>query len=523
MKSKSLRKAAACFLAVLVIAGLSPIPSFAAEVAVTNLVVDPVVITPIITIPAVPTDFTGELVHSSSKSTVTVHLEWSDNSFNESGFKIQRKGISETTFQTVATVKSSVESYEDTFNKSVGAVDYRICAYNSAGDSAYASDIVTITYSFPTAALNLQAFAGAGPDVSLISLTWQEADPEAVDYYELYKKVSGGTYSIFATTSALSFNDFAVEQGKTYYYKVNTVGYYGEFMSGEASTSVPVTAPKTPTNFSMMTLSTNSLKLAWNDTSYNEDGFNILWTLNGVAQTPFQAGKDTTSFSIMSLLNGTYTIKLEAFNSAGTSSYASQVLSFTVPLMEEEATDAAIEGDIDFDTASDWAVDEIQKAYDLDLTTDRVLMNFQKNITREEFCEIAVKLYEALSGKNAKAAIDNPFDDTTNPYVLKAFELGIVKGTSDTAFSPGNPITRQEICVMIYRTLKADDSSLSAGSSSVQFADQSQIASWAMDAVRFANENGIMKGTGGNKISPLNNTTREQAIVLLERTYESFE
>jgi fibronectin type 3 domain-containing protein len=523
MKKKSFQKAAACFLSVLMIVGLSPIPSFAAEFAVTNLVVDPVitpVITPIVTVPAVPSDFTGKLVHSSSKSAVAVHLEWTDNSLNESGFKIQRKGISETTFQTVATVKSSIESYEDTFNKSVGAVDYRICAYNSAGDSAYSSDIVTITYSFPTAALNLQAFAGAGPDVSLISLSWQEADPEAVDYYELYKKVSGGTYAIFATASALSFNDFAVEQGNTYYYKVNTVGYYGEFMSDEASTTVPVTVPKTPTNFSMTTLSGNSVKLVWNDTSYNEDGFSILWTLNGVAQTPFQAGENATSFTIMSLLDGSCTIKLKAFNSAGSSEYATQVLSFTVPLMEEEATDAAI----DFDTASDWAVDEIQKAYDLDLTTDRVLKNFQKNITREEFCEIAVKLYEALSGKIAKAAIDNPFDDTTNTYVLKAFELGIVKGTSDTAFSPSNPITRQEICVMIYRTLKADDPSLNVGASSAaQFADQNQIASWAIDSVRFANENGIMKGTGGNKISPLNNTTREQAIVLLERTFESFE
>lgn len=32
----------------------------------------------------------------------------------------------------------------------------------------------------------------------------------------------------------------------------------------------------------------------------------------------------------------------------------------------------------------------------------------------------------------------------------------------------------------------------------------------------------IMRGVGNNTINPLGNTTREQAIALVKRTYESF-
>ena len=57
---------------------------------------------------------------------------------------------------------------------------------------------------------------------------------------------------------------------------------------------------------------------------------------------------------------------------------------------------------------------------------------------------------------------------------------------------------------------------------STVFADQDAIASWALEAIRYLNEAGIMNGTGSNQISPKGNTSREQAIALIKRTYEKF-
>jgi len=173
-------------------------------------------------------------------------------------------------------------------------------------------------------------------------------------------------------------------------------------------------------------------------------------------------------------------------------------------------------------TQSSWAEKELVEAYNYNLTYTNVMKNFQNPITREEFCTIAVKLYEKLSGNNAMLA-NNPFADTTNPEVLKAYNLKIVKGTNVDIFSPLNKITRQEICVMIYRTLEAAKPGLNKTTSgSFPFTDSGNIAAWAIDAVKFAYLNNIMKGTSTTTISPLSNTNREQGVILVKRTYDQY-
>lgn len=170
-------------------------------------------------------------------------------------------------------------------------------------------------------------------------------------------------------------------------------------------------------------------------------------------------------------------------------------------------------------TQSSWAEPEIDDAYAYGLTYPGVMANFTQYITREEFCTLAVRLHESLTGQSAEPG-SNPFDDTDNPEILKAYNLGIVKGISATAFAPQNKITRQEICVMIYRALDTSIPSLDKSTDGdFPFDDQSQVASWASDSVRFAYKNEIMKGMGNRLMAPLSNTTREQAIVLLKRTF----
>jgi len=78
-------------------------------------------------------------------------------------------------------------------------------------------------------------------------------------------------------------------------------------------------------------------------------------------------------------------------------------------------------------------------------------------ITREEFAEVAVKLYEKYTGKNAVAGNMSVFSDTTNPEVFKAYNLKIVNGT-DTAkklFTPKGLVNRQQAAVMLFRTISA--------------------------------------------------------------------
>lgn len=179
---------------------------------------------------------------------------------------------------------------------------------------------------------------------------------------------------------------------------------------------------------------------------------------------------------------------------------------------------------------STWAIDEVLQANKYGLTKPDLLRDFRSNITREEFCGIVVKLYEILSNKTAEECFPSPFSDTRNTDVLKAYKLGIVQGTGKDKFNPQNTITRQEICVIILRTIKAalpeSDSYISAiiskDAGKSNFSDADLISDWVLEGVTFLSGIGIMKGVGSNRIDPLGNTTREQAIVLNKRTLEFF-
>jgi hypothetical protein len=143
-------------------------------------------------------------------------------------------------------------------------------------------------------------------------------------------------------------------------------------------------------------------------------------------------------------------------------------------------------------------------------------------ITREEFCEVVVKMLEKLTGENLTFS-ENPFSDTTNPEILKAYESGVVKGVGGGKFAPDNLVTRQEIAVMMFRAVQVYNPDGDFNASDVaRFDDEASIATWAINEVRFMYKAQILKGTGGLSVEPLANTTREQALLLIVRTYEKF-
>ena len=173
-----------------------------------------------------------------------------------------------------------------------------------------------------------------------------------------------------------------------------------------------------------------------------------------------------------------------------------------------------------------WAAPVVTEAVNENLTTDKVLLDFPSPITREEFCELAVLLYEKMSGTKAATPAANPFNDTNNPEILKAADLGIVGGVGGGKFAPNNNVTRQEISLMLLRTLKAVMPSITATAEfKTQFQDVGSVDSWALEAVRFMNANDIVTGSTVNGVSyilPKGNTTKEQAIALVLRIYNKF-
>lgn len=174
--------------------------------------------------------------------------------------------------------------------------------------------------------------------------------------------------------------------------------------------------------------------------------------------------------------------------------------------------------------ASSWAVAELDKAAGYGFITDKIRSNMQGPITREEFTEIAVKLYEKYAGTSVAYYDSSIFVDTVNPEIFKAYSLRIVNGTDARRklFSPGQPINREQVAAMIFRAVKAmepdaDFSTLGAAS----FSDYKEVSSWALEPVKYMSRNGFLKGADG-KISPKGACTREMAVLIVTRVYEKY-
>lgn len=189
-----------------------------------------------------------------------------------------------------------------------------------------------------------------------------------------------------------------------------------------------------------------------------------------------------------------------------------------------------------YSDASTWATTELNKANELSLIPDILRgADMTKPITREEFCELSVLLYEKVTKKTASSVSPNPFTDTTNSQILKAYELGITTGTSSTTFSPKTLINREQCAAMLFRAIKAIAPNADYSVAGIKdFPDQKSISVWAADATKYMSKLGIIKGDASGNFMPKATTTaqaaagfgmatREAAILMTVRTYETMD
>lgn len=149
--------------------------------------------------------------------------------------------------------------------------------------------------------------------------------------------------------------------------------------------------------------------------------------------------------------------------------------------------------------------------------------DYTKNITRLQFCSVAVRLAEELTGKTITPAPANTFRDTDNPYVLKAYAAGITSGISATEFGPNNLLDRQQMATFLHRTLQYVEKNSSYKytdytSKLSSYSDSSQIASWAKESMAFMNALDLITGTSATILSPGTKCTIEQAVTVAERS-----
>jgi predicted phosphodiesterase len=113
--------------------------------------------------PAAPSTLSAITVSGSQ-----INMSWTDNSSDESGFKVERS-TNGSNFTQIGTTNANVATYSDTGLTSGTKYYYRVRSYNATGDSAYSNiaNATTITYKQVTSI----GQAKAQPDGSYVDIT----------------------------------------------------------------------------------------------------------------------------------------------------------------------------------------------------------------------------------------------------------------------------------------------------------------------------------------------------------------
>lgn len=182
----------------------------------------------------------------------------------------------------------------------------------------------------------------------------------------------------------------------------------------------------------------------------------------------------------------------------------------------------------DLEYASEWAVPELETGWELGIRLDNIAgerYNFNQPMLREDFCELAVQLLDALGDNKDVSGEVLKFSDTLNPNIERLTKLGIIEGYPDGTFRPGNDISREEAAVILHRLANHLSNILNVEiteNEATEYKDSDLISEWAKEGVDFVSDIGVMQGVGEEKFDPAGIYTREQSAATMVRMHNLF-
>lgn len=174
-----------------------------------------------------------------------------------------------------------------------------------------------------------------------------------------------------------------------------------------------------------------------------------------------------------------------------------------------------------FNNSSPWSMEELSVAGANGLIPTSVKADMKKEISREEFTEVIVRLYEKVERVHLVAG-KSPYKDTKNESVVIASRLGLVYGVGKNNFAPEAKITREQMAAILTRFLNSVDVEGDKTKGAL-FVDHETISPYARDSVYELQSLGLMAGYNNNEFKPKTHASREQAVALAQRIYSFIE
>ena len=143
-------------------------------------------------------------------------------------------------------------------------------------------------------------------------------------------------------------------------------------------------------------------------------------------------------------------------------------------------------------------------------------------MTRAMFAQVLANIEGAdLTGFKTSVFDDVKTDKWFAPAIEWAAKAKIVSGYGNGSFGPEDNITREQMAVMLVNYVKYKGYELPKGETT-EFADEENIADWALGAVKQIQAAGIVNGKPGNIYDPKGIATRCEIAAIFARFIEAY-
>ena len=136
-----------------------------------------------------------------------------------------------------------------------------------------------------------------------------------------------------------------------------------------------------------------------------------------------------------------------------------------------------------------------------------------------------VTILYRMAGEPAVTA-DNTFADVKDgawytDAVIWASQNGIVNGVGKDRFAPDRDITREQMAAMLLRYSDYKEYDTTQRNDLAGYTDAESISGWALEALQWANEEGLITGRKEDLLVPQGDTTRAETATILMRYLET--
>jgi fibronectin type 3 domain-containing protein len=274
-----------------------------------------------VTVPQAPTNLSATAISSSQ-----INLGWIAPSNTGgspiTGYKIERSTDGGATWSISNTASTP---YSDTGLLSSTTYTYRVSAINSIGTSSPSNTASATTLSPPPPAPT--GLVATAASTAQINLSWGSSTG-ATGYNILRGTTTGGPYTQAGTSTTALFSDTGLTPGTPYYYVVQATSSAGPSINSlEAAATTLSVVSSPPTGLTATTISSSQIKLSWTTPSNTGGspitGYKIERSTDGGLNwgtIKSNTGSVITYSNTGLSPNTSYTYRVSAINSAGTSS-----------------------------------------------------------------------------------------------------------------------------------------------------------------------------------------------------------